>query len=58
MKPNDCVKGYMKEVKSKLPADRVPIFEKNAAAFAKKIVANFKDFEFVSLLIIALTTGL
>jgi len=40
------LKGYMKEVKKKLPEERVPIFEKNASAFAKKIVANFKDFEF------------
>ena len=41
----------MKAVKSKLQEkhpDRVEAFEKGAAAFAKKIVANFKDFEFVS----------
>ena len=37
----------MKAVKAKLPADRVDAFEKGAAAFAKKIVANFKDYEFV-----------
>lgn len=40
----------MKAVKEKLvtlnPA-RVEAFEKKAAAYAKKIVANFKDFEFV-----------
>ena len=29
--------------------DRVEAFEKGAAAYAKKIVANFKDYEFVSL---------
>ncbi|CAD6887801.1 unnamed protein product [Tilletia controversa] len=40
------LKGYMKEIKSKLPEDRVPAFEKGAAAFAKKVVANFKDYEF------------
>lgn len=37
----------MKAVKGKLPADRVETFEKGAQAFAKKIVANFKDYEFV-----------
>jgi len=40
----------MKAVKEKLgernPA-RVADFEKKAATYAKKIVANFKDFEFV-----------
>ena len=39
----------MKAVKEHLAAtnpERVPIFEKNAAAFAKKIVANFKDYDF------------
>ena len=39
----------MKSVKTKLQEtnpDRVPIFEKNAAAFAKTVVANFKDYEF------------
>lgn len=43
--------GYMKAVKIQLAEknpDRVPIFEKGAAAYAKKIVANFKDLEFVS----------
>ena len=37
----------MKAVKGKLPEDRVADFEKGASAFAKKIVANFKDYEFV-----------
>lgn len=41
----------MKAIKTKLqetnPA-RVEIFEKNAAAYAKKIVADFKNYEFVS----------
>lgn len=43
------LKGYMKAVKTHLQEtnpDRVAVFEKNAAAFAKKIVANFKDYEF------------
>ncbi|KAJ7068311.1 Mss4-like protein [Mycena amicta] len=43
------LKGYMKEVKVKLQAknpERVEAFEKGAAAFAKKLVANFKDYEF------------
>ncbi|KAG8745789.1 hypothetical protein FRC10_007051 [Ceratobasidium sp. 414] len=40
------LKGYMKAVKAKLPEGRVEAFEKGAAAYAKKIVANFKDFEF------------
>ncbi|KAL9939017.1 hypothetical protein V8E36_001830 [Tilletia maclaganii] len=40
------LKGYMKEIKSKLPDDRVADFEKGAQAFAKKLVANFKDYEF------------
>ncbi|KAF9534283.1 putative translationally-controlled tumor protein [Crepidotus variabilis] len=43
------LKGYMKAVKADLQAnkpDQVEAFEKGAAAFAKKIVANFKDFEF------------
>jgi len=37
----------MKAVKQKLPEDRVADFEKGAGAYAKKIVANFKDYEFV-----------
>lgn len=43
------LKGYMKAVKTKLgetKPDRVEAFEKGAQAYAKKIVANFKDFEF------------
>ncbi|KAF8655216.1 hypothetical protein AX16_003123 [Volvariella volvacea WC 439] len=40
------LKGYMKAVKGKLPADRVEAFEKGASAYAKKIIANFKDYEF------------
>ncbi|KAF8076446.1 translationally controlled tumor-associated [Lyophyllum atratum] len=42
------LKAYMKSVKAKLPEDRVPAFEKGAQDLAKKIVANFKDFEFYS----------
>lgn len=37
----------MKAVKERLEADKVSEFEKGAAAYAKKIIANFKDFEFV-----------
>ncbi|KAI0268269.1 translationally controlled tumor protein [Gloeopeniophorella convolvens] len=40
------LKGYMKTIKEKLPEDRVAAFEKGAQAFAKKLVANFKDYEF------------
>ncbi|KAF7355351.1 Spindle pole body component [Mycena sanguinolenta] len=43
------LKGYMKAVKAKLAEtnpDRVDAFEKGAQNFAKKIVANFKDYEF------------
>ena len=39
----------MKVIKAKLGEtnpDRVETFEKGAAAYAKKVVANFKDFEF------------
>ena len=42
-------RGYMKEIKQQLQAsnpERVPVFEKKAAEFAKKIVGNFKDYEF------------
>ncbi|KAG8891002.1 hypothetical protein FRB98_000011 [Tulasnella sp. 332] len=41
--------GYMKAVKSELQntkPERVEHFEKGAQAYAKKIVANFKDYEF------------
>ncbi|KAI6047143.1 translationally controlled tumor-associated [Pisolithus marmoratus] len=43
------LKGYMKAVKTKLGEtnpEQVEAFEKGAQAYAKKIVANFKDFEF------------
>ena len=42
------LKGYMKAVKEKLNANGgdVNAFEKNASAYAKKIIANFKDYEF------------
>ncbi|EMF15586.1 translationally-controlled tumor protein [Sphaerulina musiva SO2202] len=45
------LKGYMKAVKEKLKAngasdEEVTAFEKGAAGYAKKIVANFKDYEF------------
>jgi hypothetical protein len=40
----------MKAVKATFSEDkdRVEKFEKGAQAFAKKIIANFKDYEFVS----------
>lgn len=43
------LKGYMKAVKAKLETtnpDRVAAFEKAAAGFAKKVIGNFKDYEF------------
>jgi len=43
------LKSYMKALKTaleKTQPERVTDFEKDAAAFAKKIVANFKDYEF------------
>ena len=39
-----AVKAHLQETKP----DRVEAFEKGAQAFAKKIVANFKDYDFVS----------
>ncbi|KAI9142119.1 translationally controlled tumor protein [Paraphysoderma sedebokerense] len=43
------IKGYMKKLKAHLQAsnpERVPIFEKNATTIVKKILENFKDYEF------------
>ncbi|KAJ3736309.1 translationally controlled tumor-associated [Lentinula guzmanii] len=43
------LKSYMKAVKTQLQGsqpDRVEAFEKGAAAFAKKVVGSFKDYEF------------
>lgn len=43
------IKGYMKALKAKLSEtspERVPIFEKNATTLIKKILGNFKDYEF------------
>jgi len=43
------LKGYMKKVKAhleKTQPDRVETFEKGAQTLAKKVVANFKDYEF------------
>ncbi|KAG9288281.1 hypothetical protein G9A89_021312 [Geosiphon pyriformis] len=43
------IKGYMKGIKEHLTQsnpERVPIFEKNAQEFVKKILGNFKDYEF------------
>jgi hypothetical protein len=47
---NGKYQAYMKAVKEKLSPEgpeRVKAFETGAAAYAKKIIANFKDFEFV-----------
>ena len=48
----DTIVAYMKRVKeemqkAKATEDEVKEFEKGAAAYAKKIVANFKDYEFL-----------
>lgn len=43
------LKGYMKAVKQVLEKenpDRVAAFEKKASEFAKKVVGNFKDYDF------------
>lgn len=43
------LKGYMKAIKLKLQAEspeRVEVFEKNAQEFAKKVLGNFKDYDF------------
>jgi hypothetical protein len=43
------LKGYMKSIKNYLAENKpeeVENFEKGAQAYAKKIVANFKDFDF------------
>lgn len=43
------LKGYMKTIKERLQKEnpeRVEAFEKGAAAYAKKIVSNFKDYDF------------
>lgn len=40
------MKDYMKRVKAELPADQVEDFQTKASAAFKKIVANFKNYEF------------
>ncbi|CAO1628248.1 unnamed protein product [Jaminaea pallidilutea] len=43
------LKGFMKATKehlSKTNPERVPVFEKKASEFAKKIIGNFKDYDF------------
>ncbi|EEB07684.1 translationally controlled tumor protein [Schizosaccharomyces japonicus yFS275] len=43
------IKGYMKAIKARLQEsnpDRVPVFEKNAVGYIKKILGNFKDYDF------------
>jgi len=40
------LKDYMKKIAEKLPEDRKEAFKSGAQAYAKKVVANFKDFEF------------
>jgi len=44
-----CIKAYMKAIKAKLEESnpsRVPIFEKGAQAYVKKILEKFDDYEF------------
>ncbi|KAI6119302.1 translationally controlled tumor-associated [Pisolithus croceorrhizus] len=41
-------KSFLAYLKSYMKAVKVEAFEKGASAYAKKIIANFKDFEFVS----------
>lgn len=43
----------VKEHLAKTDASQVEAFEKGAAAYAKKIIANFKDYEFVGSLILS-----
>ncbi|MCO5562931.1 hypothetical protein L7F22_016567 [Adiantum nelumboides] len=43
------LKGYMKAIKTQLQTDapeRVEVFEKKAQEFAKKVLGNFKDYDF------------
>ncbi|KAL6933705.1 Translationally-controlled tumor protein homolog [Hanseniaspora guilliermondii] len=43
------IKGYMKTIKKKLEEtdpEAVPVFEKGAQAYVKKVVSTFKDWEF------------
>lgn len=43
------IKGYMKAVKAKLAEtkpEEVEVFEKGAAAYVKKVIGSFKDWEF------------
>jgi hypothetical protein len=43
------IKGYMKQIKAKLEEtnpERAEQFQKDAPAFVKKILGNFKDYEF------------
>lgn len=43
------IKGYMKAVKAKLAEtapDQIPVFEKGASAYVKKILGSFKDWDF------------
>ncbi|ODV90841.1 hypothetical protein CANCADRAFT_111455 [Tortispora caseinolytica NRRL Y-17796] len=43
------VKGYMKKIKGLLQEsapDQVEIFEKGAQTYIKKVIANFKDYDF------------
>jgi len=47
------LKDYMKKVKAKLkennaPQSEIDAFEKGASTYAKKIVGNFKDYEFLT----------
>lgn len=49
--PSNLEVAYMKKVKEALkeknaPEETITAFEKGAQAYAKKIVANFKDYDF------------
>lgn len=51
MPVTDSVLGYMKAIKEKMkarnaPEEEITTFEKGAATYAKKIVGNFKDYDF------------
>jgi len=41
-----CLKDYMKAIEKELPEDRKGDFKQAAQAFAKKVVGDFKNYEF------------
>ncbi|GMM33791.1 Tma19 protein [Saccharomycopsis crataegensis] len=43
------IKGYMKSVKAKLAEidpEQIPVFEKGATAYVKKVIGSFKEWDF------------